>query len=80
MQTTSESIGSSEFSWLKPLTFNRGWEAENSLEPMDSDVVCELAREPAIFQIDCRERYTTITLWLNLQVFVSEPRQALPKN
>ena len=41
--------GSYELSWLFPL--KQGREAENSYEPGGSDVIRELQREPAMFQI-----------------------------
>ena len=49
-RTTSESPGSYELSWFFPLKLE-GWEAESSYEPGGSDVVRELSREPAMFQI-----------------------------
>ena len=48
-RTTSEPSGSYELSWLLPL--KQGREAESSYEPGGSDVVRELSREPAMFQI-----------------------------
>ena len=48
-RTTSEPLGSYELSWLSPL--KQGQEAESSYEPGSSDVVRELSREPAMFQI-----------------------------
>ena len=41
--------GSCELSWRDPL--KQGREAESSYEPGGSDVVRELSREPAMFQI-----------------------------
>ena len=41
--------GSYELSWLFPV--KQGREAESSYEPGGSDVVRELSREPAMFQI-----------------------------
>ena len=48
-RTTSEPPRLYEFSWLFPL--KQGREAESSYEPGGSDVVRELSREPAMFQI-----------------------------
>ena len=48
-RTTSEPPSSYELSWLIPL--KQGREAESSCEPGGSDVVRELSREPAMFQI-----------------------------
>ena len=48
-RTTSEPPGSYELSCLFPL--KQGQEAESSYEPGGSDVVRELSREPAMFQI-----------------------------
>ena len=48
-RTTSEPPRSYELSWLFPL--KQGREAESSYELGGSDVVRELSREPAMFQI-----------------------------
>ena len=48
-RTTSELPGSYELSGLSPL--KQGREAESSYEPGSPDVVRELSREPAMFQI-----------------------------
>ena len=48
-RSASEPPGSCELSWRDPLKQAR--EAESSYEPGGSDVVRELSREPAMFQI-----------------------------
>ena len=48
-RTTSEPPSSYELSWLFPV--KQGREAVSSYEPGGSDVVRELSREPATFQI-----------------------------
>ena len=48
-RTTSETPDSYELSWLFP--FKQGREAEHSYKLGGSDVVRELSREPAMFQI-----------------------------
>ena len=49
LRTATEPPASYEFSWL--LIIKQARKAEHSYEPRDSDVVRELAREPAMLQI-----------------------------
>ena len=50
-------LGSYELSWLFPC--KQGREAESSYEPEGSDVVRELSREPAMFQIGLQGEVTS---------------------
>ena len=65
LRTTSQPPGSYELSWLFPL--KQGQEAESSYEPGGSDVVRELSREPAMFQIGLQGK--VLIVW-KLQVLV----------